>query len=54
MTQETVLLVHSGGFTSRQWRRLADLLAPTYSNHRSDEVSVHLSGSSNVGTAAHV
>lgn len=27
---ESVLLVHSGGFTSRQWRRLAELLAPDY------------------------
>ncbi|HWO18982.1 MAG TPA: alpha/beta hydrolase [Kofleriaceae bacterium] len=25
-----VLLIHSSGFTSRQWRRLADLLAPRY------------------------
>jgi len=27
---ETVLLIHSGGFTSRQWRKLAELLAPDY------------------------
>ncbi|HEY5949001.1 MAG TPA: alpha/beta fold hydrolase [Kofleriaceae bacterium] len=26
----TVLLIHSGGFTSRQWRKLADQLAPRY------------------------
>lgn len=26
----SVLLVHSGGFTSRQWRKLADQLAPRY------------------------
>jgi pimeloyl-ACP methyl ester carboxylesterase len=26
----TVLLVHSGGFTSRQWRKLADQLAPQH------------------------
>ena len=25
-----VLLLHSGGFTSRQWRRLGERLAPTY------------------------
>jgi pimeloyl-ACP methyl ester carboxylesterase len=25
-----VLLIHSGGFTSRQWRKLADQLAPNY------------------------
>ncbi len=30
MSEETVLLIHSGGFTSRQWRRLAELLAPEY------------------------
>jgi pimeloyl-ACP methyl ester carboxylesterase len=30
MAKQTVLLVHSGGFTSRQWRRLAELLAPDY------------------------
>jgi pimeloyl-ACP methyl ester carboxylesterase len=26
----TVLLIHSGGFTSRQWRRLGELLAPRH------------------------
>ena len=26
----TVLLIHSGGFTSRQWRKLSELLAPQY------------------------
>lgn len=26
----SVLLIHSGGFTSRQWRRLAEQLAPRY------------------------
>ncbi len=26
----TVLLIHSGGFTSRQWRKLADALAPRH------------------------
>jgi pimeloyl-ACP methyl ester carboxylesterase len=26
----TVLLIHSGGFTSRQWRRLAESLTPRY------------------------
>lgn len=30
MTNPQVLLIHSGGFTSRQWRRLAELLAPRY------------------------
>jgi pimeloyl-ACP methyl ester carboxylesterase len=25
---ETVVLIHSGGFTSRQWRKLADALSP--------------------------
>jgi pimeloyl-ACP methyl ester carboxylesterase len=27
---ETVLLIHSGGFTSRQWRKLSELLAPRF------------------------
>ena len=27
---ETVLLIHSGGFTSRQWRKLAEALTPQY------------------------
>jgi pimeloyl-ACP methyl ester carboxylesterase len=30
MTEQPVLLIHSGGFSSRQWRKLADLLAPTH------------------------
>jgi len=30
MSNETVLLIHSGGFTSRQWRKLSELLAPRY------------------------
>jgi pimeloyl-ACP methyl ester carboxylesterase len=30
LVAETVLLVHSGGFTSRQWRKLAERLAPDY------------------------
>jgi pimeloyl-ACP methyl ester carboxylesterase len=30
MTTPTVLLIHSGGFTSRQWRKLAEKLAPQY------------------------
>lgn len=30
MTTQPVLLIHSGGFTSRQWRRLADALAPGF------------------------
>ena len=29
-SKETVLLIHSGGFTSRQWRKLAETLAPTF------------------------
>lgn len=27
---DTVLLIHSGGFTSRQWRKLGELLVPRY------------------------
>lgn len=30
MTMPTVVLIHSGGFTSRQWRKLAAALAPRY------------------------
>lgn len=30
MSSQRVMLVHSGGFTSRQWRRLAAALAPTH------------------------
>jgi pimeloyl-ACP methyl ester carboxylesterase len=30
MRKQTVILVHSGGFTSRQWRKLSELLAPDY------------------------
>ena len=30
MTKQRVLMVHSGGFTSRQWRKLAAMLAPGY------------------------
>lgn len=30
MEKPAVLLIHSGGFTSRQWRRLAEALAPRY------------------------
>lgn len=28
--QQTVMLIHSGGFTSRQWRKLAEQLAPRF------------------------
>jgi pimeloyl-ACP methyl ester carboxylesterase len=30
MTQPAALLIHSGGFTSRQWRKLGELLAPHF------------------------
>jgi pimeloyl-ACP methyl ester carboxylesterase len=30
MTKPAVLLIHSGGFTSRQWRKLDELLAPDF------------------------
>jgi pimeloyl-ACP methyl ester carboxylesterase len=30
MTKPTAVLIHSGGFTSRQWRKLGEALAPTY------------------------
>jgi len=30
MTKQTVLMIHSGGFTSRQWRKLAAVLEPRF------------------------
>jgi pimeloyl-ACP methyl ester carboxylesterase len=30
MTKQTVLMIHSGGFTSRQWRKLAAQMAPRF------------------------
>ena len=30
MSEPAVLLIHSGGFTSRQWRKLAEALRPRY------------------------
>lgn len=30
MTQQPVVLIHSGGFTSRQWRKLSEALATQY------------------------
>ena len=30
MGNDTVLLIHSGGFTSRQWRKLAERLSPRF------------------------
>jgi pimeloyl-ACP methyl ester carboxylesterase len=30
MTKPAVLLIHSGGFTSRQWRKLGEALSPRY------------------------
>jgi pimeloyl-ACP methyl ester carboxylesterase len=30
MPPQTVVLIHSGGFTSRQWRKLAEMLASSY------------------------
>jgi pimeloyl-ACP methyl ester carboxylesterase len=30
MIRQRALLIHSGGFTSRQWRKLSDALAPDY------------------------
>ncbi len=30
MTMQRALLIHSGGLTSRQWRKLGELLAPSY------------------------
>src|SRR5688572_29961491 len=30
MTQQTVVLIHSGGFTSRQWRKLGEALSSRF------------------------
>ncbi|HYH09175.1 MAG TPA: alpha/beta hydrolase [Thermoanaerobaculia bacterium] len=30
MTRQTAVLIHSGGFTSRQWRKLAEMLSPGF------------------------
>lgn len=31
MSKQRALLIHSGGFTSRQWRKLGEMLAPDFS-----------------------
>jgi pimeloyl-ACP methyl ester carboxylesterase len=43
--KQTVLLIHSGGFTSRQWRKLAELLAPSFNVLTPDLLGYGRSGS---------
>lgn len=44
-TKQTVLLIHSGGFTSRQWRKLAEMLAPSFNVLTPDLLGYGRSGS---------
>ncbi|HTJ41541.1 MAG TPA: alpha/beta hydrolase [Kofleriaceae bacterium] len=44
MARVPVLLIHSGGFTSRQWRKLAEKLAPTYDVSAPDLIGYGASG----------
>lgn len=49
----TVLLIHSGGFTSRQWRKLSELLAPRYRVLAPDLLGYGRSGAWPDGEAFH-
>jgi pimeloyl-ACP methyl ester carboxylesterase len=53
MSQPDVLLVHSGGFTSRQWRKLAAELAPAYQVLAPDLIGYGASGPWPVGAPFH-
>jgi pimeloyl-ACP methyl ester carboxylesterase len=53
MSSQGVLLVHSGGFTSRQWRKLAAALAPTYQVAAPDLLGYGASGPWPIGEAFH-
>jgi pimeloyl-ACP methyl ester carboxylesterase len=53
MTRPLVLLIHSGGFSSRQWRKLADMLAPTYHVLAPDLLGYGASGPWPVGEPFH-
>ncbi len=53
MTADPVLLVHSGGFTSRQWRKLAERLAPTHRVLAPDLIGYGASGPWPVGEPFH-
>jgi pimeloyl-ACP methyl ester carboxylesterase len=53
MSSQRVLLVHSGGFTSRQWRKLAQALAPTHEVLAPDLLGYGASGPWPVGEPFH-
>lgn len=53
MSKPDVLLVHSGGFTSRQWRKLAAELAPTHRVLAPDLIGYGASGPWPVGVPFH-
>lgn len=53
MTAPPVLLVHSGGFTSRQWRKLGTLLAPDYDVRAPDLIGYASAGAWPVGQPFH-
>lgn len=53
MSKQGVLFVHSGGFTSRQWRKLAAELEPTYQVLAPDLIGYGASGPWPVGTPFH-
>lgn len=44
MTKQTVMMIHSGGFTSRQWRKLGELLAPPFAVRAPDLIGYGQSG----------
>jgi pimeloyl-ACP methyl ester carboxylesterase len=53
MTRPPVLLIHSGGFTSRQWRKLGEALAPDYDVIAPDLLGYGASGAWPVGEPFH-
>lgn len=52
-SKQTVLLIHSGGFTSRQWRKLAEVLAPSFDVLTPDLLGYGRSGSWPAGEPFH-
>lgn len=53
MNRETVLLLHSGGFTSRQWRKLSELLVGDFDIIAPDLLGYGTSGPWPVGEPFH-
>lgn len=53
MSRRRALLVHSGGFTSRQWRRLAERLAPTHDVLAPDLLGYGAAGAWPIGAPFH-